>query len=1344
MRRILGNRSHRAVPDSRDASRRPVQGRARRGWHRPILRLGRWSAYVAAALLAVAAASLVIVYFWLPTLASRKDQIAGFISQGSSYRVQIERSQAYWQGLNPGLRVYGLSVYAPGSSQVAVTLKELRITLAWLPLLTGQIQINSLVLVHPDLSFERLAGGTFRITGLAPVGQSIPAQGAGFLPWLFQQGHVSVQDGEVEWIDYQSAEPPLRLTRVNMTLNNSGNRHRLQLTARFPLTMCRTCSFLADVTGDPLANPHWHGEIDVQAEGLNTYALPQIIRRKLPAGFGGRFNVSVASHWTDGVATSLTGHAGVAALKLKVPGFPAIDVNQAAAQVNWNATSHGKSWMLQLDGLRLGLTVAPWSAGQLRIEHNPDADHLFVQHVDVNDVDAFFARLRNRGQLLDLLHTVHPGGTVDNLRLRIDRSDGKISGYAVDVDLKRLTFDPYGKLPGVRGLTGHLSFGTDGGELVLASRQATVMLPRVFRQPLHLQGVAGRISWQHDDGAWRVRGAGLNIVAGGASLRGRMEIKLPDASNTSPTLDLNASLTNGDLAQADRFYPNVMSPDLRHWLEHALVAGTITSGQVAIKGPLNDFPFRDGNGLFQASAHVTNGVFRYLPDWPRMANVNADILASGPSLSVAGSSATIRGLSVRRVAVTIDDLTARTGPVVQAVGQVAGPVNEALAVLYASNISPRPTLLFPGMSASGHGVLSLDFMIPADTPSKLKWDGAYEVRGAALYLPVSGLAIKSLNGTLQFTQHGPSGGALRGWLLGGPASLAVRTISGPSEAAATVDMRARGTVTQAGLQQVFGKALGDRLSGSAAWDASVRLAKPGARFHLAVDLQPLGVDLPSPLGKPAGTAAVLTVKTRVAKPNQQVLDLRVPDRLSGRFVLDKPSGGDWQLTRGTVEIGGQPAELVPASGLRLDVNVPGLDGGQWWAVMRNLNRDGFAGSLGGGFTSVSLSTGQLRLMGRSFGAIHVTAENTVNGWSGSVGGDDVAGDIDVKPVGATLVPAAAVVPADLSPDAGMLGPPPSGAQMAQAEARVPTGLRNYRVDLRLQRLTIPPKSPGSGVSSKTETDPRTMPELHVRVARFQDWGKALGGLEIDAVPAAQGWHIQSVHLFQHDLDLQASGDWNVSGAGGQATTLNMRLTSTNVGGVLDSLGYPGELAHGQLQATGQWRWDGSPANFSVARLNGSCVLSVKNGRLPKVSPGGAGRLLGLIDTRALSRYLALDFSNVFGKGFTFDSIEGRVAVQNGNARTDGLTVKGPSATLDVSGQLGLALRDMNLKIMVVPRFGDQLTVTSILLGGPAVGAAVAVFRNMLKKPLQQTTETQYLVTGPWSNPKVVKKGLFTP
>ena len=85
----------------------------------------------------------------------------------------------------------------------------------------------------------------------------------------------------------------------------------------------------------------------------------------------------------------------------------------------------------------------------------------------------------------------------------------------------------------------------------------------------------------------------------------------------------------------------------------------------------------------------------------------------------------------------------------------------------------------------------------------------------------------------------------------------------------------------------------------------------------------------------------------------------------------------------------------------------------------------------------------------------------------------------------------------------------------------------------------------------------------------------------------------------------------------------------------------------------------------MAKTDGDLTFTLHKGRIPKVSPG-AGRLLGALDLRSITRYLSLDFSNVFSKGLTFDRMQANVSVQQGNAYTRDLTIRTPGADLAIA------------------------------------------------------------------------------
>lgn len=179
----------------------------------------------------------------------------------------------------------------------------------------------------------------------------------------------------------------------------------------------------------------------------------------------------------------------------------------------------------------------------------------------------------------------------------------------------------------------------------------------------------------------------------------------------------------------------------------------------------------------------------------------------------------------------------------------------------------------------------------------------------------------------------------------------------------------------------------------------------------------------------------------------------------------------------------------------------------------------------------------------------------------------------------------------------------------------------------------------------------------------------------------------------------------------------------------------GRLAGGKGTAKFDAAWPGSPAAFRLEALNGSLVLDARDGRLLEVEPG-AGRVLGLLSLAELPRRLTLDFRDFFSKGFAFNRLGGTVRFNGGTARSEGLVIDGPAATIDIHGAANLRAQSFDQTIEVRPKSGNLLAAVGAIAGGP-VGAAIGAAANaVLRKPLGQLGAKTYRVTGPWKQPKV--------
>jgi uncharacterized protein YhdP len=193
------------------------------------------------------------------------------------------------------------------------------------------------------------------------------------------------------------------------------------------------------------------------------------------------------------------------------------------------------------------------------------------------------------------------------------------------------------------------------------------------------------------------------------------------------------------------------------------------------------------------------------------------------------------------------------------------------------------------------------------------------------------------------------------------------------------------------------------------------------------------------------------------------------------------------------------------------------------------------------------------------------------------------------------------------------------------------------------------------------------------------------------------------------------------------------FTSEDLGGTFDAVGIKDQVKNGKAIIKASLSWPTTPANLSFAVLNGEMEINGSKGSFLKVK-SGASKFFGMLDLSAIASVLTFDFNRVFGKGFAFNQINGRLRIDNGDLLTDDLIIKGPSAILAFNGRVGLVKEDYDLLMEVDPKLGAKLLLPSLtILGGPAAGLIYGI-QALFKKKLAMI----YIIKGAWSDPQVEK------
>jgi uncharacterized protein YhdP len=266
--------------------------------------------------------------------------------------------------------------------------------------------------------------------------------------------------------------------------------------------------------------------------------------------------------------------------------------------------------------------------------------------------------------------------------------------------------------------------------------------------------------------------------------------------------------------------------------------------------------------------------------------------------------------------------------------------------------------------------------------------------------------------------------------------------------------------------------------------------------------------------------------------------------------------------------------------------------------------------------------------------------------------------------------------------------------------------------------------------------------MNLRVDDFRIGDRALGRLDLRARNDKGAWHLETLNLQNPDGGLTGSAVWRNDGQGGHQTRLDFDLTASDVGRLLNRLGFVDAIRRGTARLAGNMRWNGPLTGIHYPSLTGEMTVSAENGQFNKLEPG-VGRLLGLISLQSLPRRLTLDFRDIFSEGLAFDSIEGRTAVTAGVMRTaDPLRINSPAAQIMIEGEADLKNETQRLQVLVRPMVGSVAAIGAATLVNPLAGAAALVASTILRNPLGRLFSYRYLVTGSWSDPMVEKVGQF--
>ncbi|HEX7029846.1 MAG TPA: YhdP family protein [Gammaproteobacteria bacterium] len=1264
-------------------------------------KIWKWSAAFVATILILLAIGVGLFRLAVPLVPELRADAEAMAERALGWPVHIGEIDLQWALLGPELVLTDVQLLAPETRQPLITAAELDIIFGPLDFFQEGMPRPSHVRLHqPALTLARGADGELYLSGhLLPDAGDARTDWRELLELALRHGRLTVFDGELHYRDAVRNIDGWTLRLAEVTLASDGEKHELEGSVLPPGALGEQLAVEFSARGAPATPEAWEWTLDFEADGMRLGAwyrqlgwsgdgdvqgtldvVGQLAGRGLDKLEGkGSLGLADLVFADDGARDGLPGRFETVGMLWKVAldeggGFRfdaeslVIDSGEARFENGVISVASGEKYPLEITARRLPL---PALAGLTRLLP-ADAD------------DSNLSRIR------DVAERLAPQGEVQSLTLGLD-TQADPARFHVEAEFRDLGIRRWDELPGFTRLSGHVRGDETAGELRLDSRDMTVDFGDLFRTPLPLASLAGNFSWQAAAGeaerGWRILGSDIAVTSPGVAASADLALELPP--DGPAFIELTATARDVDLAVRSTWLPvGIMSDALVRWLDTAIVSGHVPEAALVLRGPLANFPFRDGSGTFDIRFAAREVAVDYARGWPRVEGLRANVHFHGPGLDIRVERAETGGLAVNGGLARFGDLR---DALLEVDTQVAGDMATAWQFLASSPLQKPLGGLLRALAVSGPMRAKLALAIPLKNVAATAVKVNADLGGVAVHPVALPWTVDAVNGTVTVTESAVTAEGLTGQFTGHPFTASIAA-EGPAreDGFSRTRIRMSGRTPVNAFESVLPPAWLSRLDGAFDWSGEVRV---GGEADLNVRIDSALEDVTSELPAPLDTVRPVAVSITVPGGSRVGAGFNVRGLGAGRVAFAE-TDGRWQFERGRLSLGSTARPALPdAPGLHVEGRVPVLDVAAWLGIGtaeteagRPLIRD-FA------VEAARLVAGGLTLENQMLSGTRLRN----SGWELLLSG----------------------------PATGRIGIP---------------SLRNdgepWRVDLEQLHL---PGSEAAGEKSESAPasapDPRKLPHFQLDIDDLRVGPVHLGHVSGELRRTAIGYTTQALRAEAPSFVLDLNGRWEVV-QDEHYTSITSVLVSSDVADTLAALGYAGsgiDADDGRIEAN--LAWHAAPTAMEYGLLEGAVSFSFEDGALSEVNPG-AGRLIGLLSLSALPRRLFLDFSDFFSEGLSFDTLKGDFVLTEGNAYTTNVRLEGPSISALLVGRTGLATRDYDQLAIVDPGVSASLPVAGYLAAGPSVGAALLLLSQLLEAPLSDITQVKYRITGSWDDPVI--------
>ncbi|PCJ42577.1 MAG: TIGR02099 family protein [SAR86 cluster bacterium] len=1244
---------------------------------------------------------------------SQTDWLEAKLVEVLGIEITVGDVQGAWFGFSPILRLYDLEIIQDQVPDAIHSLQELNITLD-IPqsLFQRQFIIDRIIIDEMSLLLVEDEAGTWSLSGF-DAGESTDIEP--LLDILFNISRLQISEAQLVlqtatglrtefnniYLDIQNRNSDHQ-AQLQFRLNNQASPIQMSVrldgdplglysaTAYMDFNNLELTSLLAESFSEQLDLIKLNGSGQLWSE-FNNQSLKQI------QGSLREFDFSAALPESDQVIQISSGSVDITAIQ---------PINN--------------EWSLWAQNLEFDFFNRPWESGDFFIDLNlqsEDAElEIYGESLDLAIVADMLEVANLSDRLRQILTELDPQGSLRNLHLQTDFTGTYPGVFDLAANLDDVTVGAWGQAPSVNGVYGYLEANRNTGFVELDSDDFSIHLPRIFVDSWHYGSINSRVHWSVDE-TIRVYSEVVDIQSD--ALHGRVQFELNNKQNSEGSWDADLTLLIGIL-DFDASYTSLYLPTLSNirgtmdWLDTAILAGNVNDSGFLFRGKITNLQSRYERTV-QTYYQVEDASVRFLNDWPILENINAFVKVSNNEVEVISNTAEIAGIELGATTAEIRPITGATGAWLSVSTQATTDGSTGLNFIRQSPVRATVGSYLDSWLLEGDVDLNVQLGIALNNSAlENEIEVAVLTNGNTLYIPEYDISFSGIRGALNFSNAtGLQANGLSANLFDFPIASQIST----TDDAIVISSNGRVSNTalqEWSLQSDFIKSLLDYSNGSFSYTTNLTIFNEeqadGIRSQLTIssDLLGLAFELPQPFDKGLDEPASLQLRLSFAEGLENI-SLNFRDQVSGELNLVEN-----EFYGGEINFGGRNQDFTirqfnTEPGLIVSGEISDFNFQEWQEVASSFSSDE-GPPASESIRMVDVRIGNLNAFGVDLPAVNTVLTRQGPAWALYLENEILQGNF--------IFPDAAEEPYDVQ----------------LAYLRLP-GDEEEGADTEAGGKTEEDIDPFANIN------PAELPAMNFRTEEFSLGDGNLGAWEFQLRSNTRGATISNLSMLSADAaitDLSgesgATLDWEYSD-GVHRSNFNGVFSTGDLAKVLPSLGYAALVQSESSGFISNIDWPGSPAAFSLKKISGQVDLEMLNGRFVEIESGSA-RLFGAFNFDALVRRLQLDFSDLYGQGLAYDSIEGVLNFNDGTVHTqENLLIRGPSSTINVDGELDLVNETIAADVLVNLPLGQNVSMVAGILGAWPIALTTYVASRIFRDQLESFTTVLYRLEGPWDDPQ---------